>query len=219
MILIMAGGRGKRLMPLTKLTPKPMIKVNGKPMLEWIIKRFTDQGFKDFTISLGYLGEQIEAYFGDGSEFVCNIKYVKESAPRGTAGALSLLPAQNEPLIVINGDVLASVNYKDLLRFHRNHGALATVGAATHRVEVPFGVLNVKDYRLQAIEEKPAYDYPIAAGIYVFSPEAMDYLPEGCVDMPEFIEAIPDVSVFPISGEWHDVGTHETLCSMRSLPN
>lgn len=206
-------------MPLTKDTPKPMLKVNGKPMLEWVIKRFTDQGFKDFTISLGYLGEQIEAYFGDGSEFVCNITYVKESAPLGTAGALSLLPAQDAPVIVINGDVLASVNYKDLFRFHRNHGAMATVGATTHRVEIPFGVLKVKDYRLQAIEEKPSYDYPIAAGIYVLSPEALDCLPSGYVDMPDYIESLPDVSVFPISGEWHDIGTHESLCSMNCLPN
>jgi NDP-sugar pyrophosphorylase family protein len=218
MIFIMAGGRGKRLMPLTKDLPKPMIPVNGKPMLEWIIKRFADQGFKDFTISLGYLGEKIEEYFGDGYAFGCTIDYVSEKAPLGTAGALSLLAGTKESFIVINGDVLASVNYRDLLRYHANANALATVGATTHRIEIPFGVLNVKDYRLQGIEEKPTYDYPIAAGIYVFSPEALKHLPDGYVDMPDFIQAIPDVSVFPISGEWHDIGTHEALCSMNSLP-
>lgn len=216
MIVIMAGGRGKRLRPLTDDTPKPMLKVNGKPILEWIIKRFLDQGFKEFTISLGYLGEKIEAYFGDGNEFGCVIQYVHETEPLGTAGAIDLLPPQREAFIVINGDVLASVNYNDLLRYHKNHRGLATIGATTHRVEVPYGVLEMEDYRLKRISEKPAYDYPIAAGIYVFNPEAINHLPSGYVDMPEFIEKLDDVSVFPISGTWADVGTPEMLCSMNS---
>lgn len=210
-IVIMAGGRGKRLMPLTNDTPKPMLLVNGKPMLEWIIKRFVDQGFTDFIISLGYLGQKIEEYFGNGKGFGCNIQYVYESSPRGTAGALSLIPAQAEDFIVINGDVLASVNYSDLFRYHRNSGATATIGATTHRVEIPFGVLRVSNYRLDGIDEKPAYDYPIAAGIYVISPKAAKSIPDGYIDMPDFIEQLDSVSVFPISGEWRDVGRPEDL--------
>lgn len=218
MIVIMAGGRGKRLRPLTDTTPKPMLPVGGKPILEWIIKRFVDQGFVDFTISLGYLGEQIEGYFGDGSDFGCSITYVRDSSPGGTAGALNLLALPSEPFIVINGDVLASVNYNDLLRYHKNHKCLATIGATTHRVEIPFGVLKVEDYRLTGIEEKPVYDYPIAAGIYVFSPEALQSLPEGYVDMPDFIGALNSVSVFPISGDWRDVGRPEDLSHARRNP-
>lgn len=211
-VVIMAGGRGKRLRPLTDKTPKPMLPVNGKPILEWIIKRFIDQGFKEFTISLGYLGEVIEDYFGDGLRFGCHISYVWESQPLGTAGALRLLEPQSS-FIVINADVLTSCNFNDLVRYHINSGADATIGAATHRIEIPFGVLRTKNYRLIEIEEKPAYDYPIAAGIYVFSPQALEHLPFGSVDMPEFIEKIPDVSVFPISGEWRDIGTPESLAN------
>ncbi len=212
-IVIMAGGRGKRLKPLTDKTPKPMITVNGRPMLEWIIKRFVDQGFTEFVISIGYLGEKIEDYFGDGLRLGCHISYVWESQPLGTAGALRLLKSPGESFIVINADVLTSCNFNDLVRYHTNSGADATIGASTHRIEIPFGVLKVRDYRLTGIDEKPAYEYPIAAGIYVFSPEALKHLPFGKVDMPEFIEAIPDVSVFPISGEWQDIGTHESLAN------
>ena len=215
-VVVMAGGRGKRLRPLTDKTPKPMLLVNGKPILEWVIKRFVDQGFKDFVISLGYLGEQIEDYFGDGLRFGCHINYVCESQPLGTAGALRLLQPQSESFIVINADVLASCNFNDLVRYHCNSGADATIGAATHRTEIPFGVLQVKDYRLVGIDEKPTYDYPIAAGIYVFSPGALEHLPFGSVDMPELIEKIPDVAVFPISGEWLDCGTHESLAHVAT---
>ena len=212
-VFIMAGGLGKRLRPLTEKTPKPMIPVNGKPMLEWLIKRFIDQGFRDFVISIGYLGEQIEDYFGDGLRLGCHISYVWESQPLGTAGSLRLLSPQCDPIIVINSDVLTSCNFNDLVRYHVNSGADATIGASTHRIEIPFGVLEMRNYRLTNIAEKPAYDYPIAAGIYVFSPQSLEHLPFGKVDMPDFIEKIPDVSVFPISGEWHDIGTHESLAN------
>lgn len=218
-VLIMAGGRGKRLKPLTDTIPKPMLHVNGKPILEWVIKRFTDQGFKEIVISLGYLGNKIKEYFGDGTDFGCSVSYVQESEPLGTAGAIGLLQEQSEPFIVVNGDVLASVNYNDLLRYHKNRACLATIGAATHKVEIPFGVLRTKNYLLKSIDEKPVYDYPIAAGIYVFSPEAVAHLPSGYVDMPEFIERLLSVSVFPISGDWRDIGTHEALCSVKSLPH
>jgi NDP-sugar pyrophosphorylase family protein len=210
MIVIMAGGRGKRMRPLTDATPKPLLKVNDKPMLEWIIKRFTDQGFKEFAISVGYLGEQIEGYFKDGSGFGCSITYLRESSPLGTAGALSLLPKKKKPVIVINGDVLTSANFNDLLKYHISRNASATIGATSHRVDIPFGVLNVKDYRLQNIEEKPTYSYPIAAGVYVISPPALEGV-RGAMDMPEFMSSLDNVHVFPISGEWQDVGRPEDL--------
>lgn len=196
-----------------------MLYVNGKPMLEWIIKRFVDQGFKDFIISIGYLAEQIEGYFENGKKFGCTIKYIWEHSPLGTAGALAMLPLQDESFIVVNGDVLASVNYHDLLRYHQNHHALATVGATTHRVGIPFGVLCVDGCWLKEIQEKPVYDYPIAAGIYVISPSALNGLPKDYINMPDFIGELENVAVFPISGEWYDIGRHEDLCSMNSLPS
>lgn len=212
-IVLMAGGRGKRLMPMTKDTPKPMLPVNGRPMLEWIIKRFTDQGYGHFIISLGYLGEQIQEYFGDGSKFGCSIRYVREDEPLGTAGALRLIGSLEENFIVANADVLASVDYDAMLRFHRSHESTATIGAATHRVEIPYGVLRVNGSRLEEIEEKPELDFPISAGVYVFSPDAVECLPPhtAYVDMPQFIQLIAafgrEVSVFPIAGSWMDVGT------------
>lgn len=213
----MAGGRGKRLKPLTNDTPKPLLKVNGRPMLEWIIKRFVDQGFKDIYISIGYLGDSIKRYFRDGKDFGCSIQYINETVPLGTAGALRLLPKQTEDLIVINGDILSSVNYTDLVRYHKNKGAIATVGATTHKVDVPFGVLSIKDYYLVEMDEKPTFNFPIAAGIYVISPQALRGFPKGYLDMPEFIESLSKVAVFPISGDWHDVGRHEDLALVNEL--
>ncbi len=210
-VVIMAGGRGMRLRPYTDETPKPMLKVNDRPMLEWIIKRFVDQGFKEFYITLRYLGHKIEEYFGDGAAFGCSITYIREPIPLGTAGALSLLPEQKEPVIVINGDVLTSANFNDIVRYHVGRKAVATIGASSHRVDVPFGVLNTKDYRLTSIDEKPTYNYQISAGVYVISPEALGLVKEMALDMPQFLEALPDVYVFPISGEWQDIGRPEDL--------
>ena len=212
--VIMAGGDGRRLHPLTLKTPKPMLKVNGRPMLEWVLKRFVTQDITDIFISVRYLGEQIESYFGDGVNFGARIKYLRENDPLGTAGALGLLPAMAEPFIVINGDILTSVNFGDMLRYHETNGAVATVGAAVHSVEVPFGVLNAPDCVLASVEEKPVFSYPISAGVNVFSPEVLRHLRiMGATSMPEFLENLiahgKKIMVFPISGGWLDIGTHE----------
>lgn len=206
-VLIMAGGEGKRLRPLTEKTPKPMLPINGHPMLHWIVKKFLDQDFQNISISVGYKSEQIKKYFGHA------VGYIQEDSPLGTAGPLGLLPKLKEPIIVVNGDVLTSVDYKAMLRFHKNHNSIMTIGSTTHAVQIPFGVLKMNETNLKKIDEKPQYNFPISAGVYVLSPQALAYLPEGSCDMPDFIQALLDanqsVSVFPLSGEWLDVGRPE----------
>ena len=209
--IIMAGGKGLRLRPLTKTTPKPMLPVNGRPMLEWIVKRFVDQGITEIVISINYLGGQIENHFGNGTKFGADITYLRESSPLGTAGALSLLAEPTEPFITINGDILTSVNFNDMLRYHLTNEADITMGATIHSVEIPFGVLKTCDYTLSSIREKPIYNFPISAGINIISPAMLKQLSKlGVVQMPEFIESVManggKVVAFPISGEWADVG-------------
>ena len=216
-VVIMAGGKGKRLLPHTQDIPKPMVDVGGKPMLEHIINHFIKQGFSHFHLAINHLGHIIESYFGDGSRFHCSIQYIHELMPLGTAGALSLLKVDfEEPFIVINGDILTSVDFAALLDYHKSTDSTATVCARTHRVEVPFGVIEIKNGQMQAIVEKPVYEDLISAGIYVISPAALKHLSSGqAIDMPAFLQSLIRanlrVSVFPLHEEWADIGRPDDL--------
>ncbi len=216
-VVIMAGGKGKRLMPITSDMPKPMVAVGGKPILEWILLRFTHYGFRNFTFAINYLGHMIEDYFGDGSRFGCHIEYVKEKEFLGTAGALSLLPAQEKnPLIVMNGDILSSIDFAGLVDFHDADNASATVCARSHRMEVPFGVIELQNGYLNSIVEKPVYDNLISAGIYVLSPDALKYIaPNTVTDMPGLLLSLVQdkkkVGVFSLQEDWVDIGRHDDL--------
>lgn len=220
-VVIMAGGKGKRLLPLTKDLPKPMVQVGGKPILEWILLRLTHYGFRDFTFAINYLGHMIEDYFGDGKAFGCRIKYVKEQQFLGTAGALSLLESkQTHPLIVTNGDILSAINFSDFMDFHTHENYSATVCARLHRVEVPYGVIELNDRCLHSIVEKPVYENLISAGIYVLSPEILSRVPKNTViDMPDFLVGLANsnkkVGVFVLKDEWIDVGRHDDLENAR----
>jgi dTDP-glucose pyrophosphorylase len=217
-VVIMAGGKGKRMWPLTRDIPKPMVEVGGKPMLEHIIQQFVRQGFSHFIITLNYLGHMIEEYFADGEMWGCKIEYVHEKESLGTAGALSLIGQPfAEPFVMINGDILTSVDFGELLDYHQNHQATATVCARMHRMEVPFGVLQMSDGRLEAIVEKPVYENLISAGIYVMEPEVPATIPKGRVtDMPAVLQALAQdnrqrVAVFPLRDDWMDVGRLDDL--------
>ena len=216
-VVIMAGGKGTRLLPLTQDMPKPMVGVGGKPILEWILLRLTHYGFRRFTFAINYLGHMIEDYFGDGSAFGCRIDYVKEKEFLGTAGALSLLDAnQDQPLLVMNGDILSGIDFGDLVDFHAVGGYTATVCARAHRVEVPYGVIELRDGCLHGIVEKPVYDNLISAGIYVLSPQVLPRLPKAsAVDMPDVLLSLVNdshkVGVFVLEEEWVDVGRHDDL--------
>jgi dTDP-glucose pyrophosphorylase len=216
-VVVMAGGKGKRLMPLTRDMPKPMVPVGGKPILEWILLRLIHYGFRDFTFAINYLGHMIEDYFGDGSAFGCRIQYVREREFLGTAGALWLLPPdQQHPLLVTNGDILSAIDFGDLADFHAAGAYTATVCARAHRVEVPYGVIEVRNGCLRSIVEKPVYDNLISAGIYVLSPEVLNRVPPAALlDMPDLLLALVSdshkIGVFVLEDEWVDVGRHDDL--------
>lgn len=215
--LIMAGGRGQRLMPHTENCPKPMLAVAGKPMLEHIIDRAKREGFQNFLIAIHYLGHMIEEYFGNGSKFGVNIEYVREEEPLGTAGALSLIqkiPAM--PFIVTNGDVLTDIHYAEFLDFHMRHGATATMAVRLHEWQHPFGVVRTKGVEIVGFEEKPVYRSHVNAGIYTLNPEALTrLLPKAHCDMPTLFSRLADEGlrtiVYPMHEPWIDVGRPDDL--------
>jgi len=216
-VVLMAGGLGTRLRPLTEEVPKPMLPVGDKPLLELIIQNFVNQGFRKFDISVNYRREVIQNYFGDGQRFNCEIGYVVEEKRMGTAGALSLLPERpSEPFLVMNADLLTSASFTTMVEHHKAHRALATVGAREYSIEVPFGVISCDGEELLQIVEKPVHRHLVNAGIYVLSPEALDYLdPSVPTDMPDLFKRLMSdgqrASVFPLREYWLDIGAFSDL--------
>ena len=216
-VVIMAGGEGKRLRPLTQDCPKPMLPVGGKPLLEIILEQCIDAGFQHFYLSVNYLKNQIQDHFGDGSRWHVRIDYLEETQPLGTGGALSLLPQKpTEPLLVLNGDVLTRVDYGRLLRFHDEHQATATLCVREHKTQIPYGVVRMDDLHVLTLEEKPVLSHYVNAGIYLLDPALLDLVPQDCFfDMPKLLEKAMQhqhrVSAFPIYEYWLDVGHPETL--------
>lgn len=220
-VVIMAGGEGKRLRPHTLDCPKPMLLINGKPMLQIILEQCVDAGFHDFYLSVNYLKDQIQDYFVNGERWGVRIEYLEESQPLGTAGALSLLPKKlSEPMLVINGDVLTRINFRQLLRFHDEHQASATLCIREHKTQMPYGVVHVNDSDVQAVEEKPILNHYVSAGIYILDPSLLDLVPHNlCFDMPQLLEkAIKQqfkVTAFPVHEYWLDVGHHDSFESAK----
>ena len=212
LVVIMAGGRGARLAPLTQHCPKPMLKVSGRPLLETIIERLKAQGFSRFRLAVNYLAEVIEDHFGDGSAMDVDIRYLRETEPRGTAGALSLLdePA-GAPLLVMNGDVMTRLNFSELLDFHAEHAALATLCVREQRFQAPHGVVEADGPRLISLREKPTFQWLANAGIYCLDPSVLGRIPtSGPYDMPELLAALAAegrmVGAYPIHEYWLDIG-------------
>ena len=215
-VVLMAGGLGMRLRPLTESVPKPLLKVNGKPMLEHILENLAEQGFRHFFLSVNYKAEMIKDYFGDGSGFGVHVTYLEEDKPLGTGGALSLLPKDEAPdnIIVMNGDLLTSLNFRQFLDYHRSHCGIATMAVRDYSIKVPYGVVRVEGDRFVDIVEKPAHSYFVNAGIYVLSKKVVSSLPENeHVDIPDVFEDLAsrgeNILVFPVREHWRDVGSHE----------
>ena len=214
-VILMAGGLGTRLRPLTQDIPKPLLKVGNKPILETIIKNFANFGFVNITISLNYKGEMIKGYFGDGSDFGVNIDYIEENMRLGTAGALSLIENKpNEAFFVMNADLLTDVNFSHLLDFHSFSNSDATMCVREYEYQVPYGVIEVEESNVTSIVEKPIQKFFVNAGIYVLSPKVFDYIPKNeFYDMPTlfntFIEKEKKVISFPIHEYWLDIGRLE----------
>lgn len=211
-VVLMAGGLGSRLRPLTEDIPKPLLRVGPKPILETIIESFIEHGFGRFFVSVNYKGEMIEAHFGDGSRWGVEIEYLRENERLGTAGALSLLPEPpTEPVFVMNGDLLTRLNFAHLLDFHATHDSAATMCVREYEMQVPYGVIRTQSHRIVDIHEKPTERYLVNAGVYVLQPEALALIPpDRFFDMPELFNVLMDrgdeTAVFPIREYWMDVG-------------
>jgi dTDP-glucose pyrophosphorylase len=214
-VVVMAGGLGSRLQPLTDSTPKPMLEVGGKPILETVLDGFMAYGLNRFYFAVNYRSEMIKAHFGDGSRWGASIRYLEEDRSLGTAGALSLLPeTPSTPLIVMNGDVLTTVNFEHLLDFHAAQGAAATICVRNYEIRIPYGVVNLERQRITRIDEKPAHRFFVNAGIYVLEPRVLKKVPpEARFDMPSLIEALiadgDRPAAFPIREYWIDIGQLE----------
>lgn len=211
--VIMAGGFGTRLRPLTDDLPKPMLPLGNRPLLELTIDRLRDAGIRRVHLTTHYLADAITDHFGDGRAFDVDITYVAEDRPLGTAGGLKRVAPNDEPLLVINGDILTEVDFRSMLTYHREHGADATVGVRRYEVQVPYGVVDCDGPRVRGIQEKPVMSFLVNAGIYLIEPTICRYIPDGRpFDMTDLIDLLVGkgrhVVSFPIVEYWLDIGQH-----------
>jgi dTDP-glucose pyrophosphorylase len=215
--VILAGGRGTRLAPLTETIPKPMIRVAGRPILERIVLHLSGIGITRIFLAINYLGHIVEEHFGDGSRFGAKIEYLRETKPLGTAGSLSLLPAApSSPLVVMNGDLVTQADLGDLLDYHEREGHVATIGVRRYVHTVPFGCIETDGSRVVALEEKPTVSKVINAGIYVIAPDVLANIPRDAeCTMPDvmarLIESSRTVGTYEIIDDWIDVGHKDQL--------
>ena len=211
-IILMAGGLGTRLRPLTEDVPKPLLKIGNKPILETIIENFAKYGFVNITISVNYRADMIKKYFGDGSALGVNIDYIEETKRLGTAGALSLIQERpQEPFFVMNADLLTNVNFEHLLDFHLMEHSVATMCVREYDYQVPYGVIETEGSNIVSIKEKPLHKFFVNAGIYTLSPQVFEYIPKNeFYDMPTLFEDIIQDNLrsisFPIHEYWLDIG-------------
>lgn len=211
-VVIMAGGLGSRLKELTRDIPKPMLNVGSRPILETIVRSFSEQGFRRFYFAVNYKADQIEKHFGDGSRFGIEVNYLREKQRMGTAGALSLLPSELAlPVIVTNADLLTKSDYVSMIDNHLASGADATMGVRKYEMQVPFGVVQEQDGRISGISEKPVHQFLVSAGMYVLSPSALKLVPrDQFFDMPTLFESIAEQGLYArshhIDGYWLDIG-------------
>ncbi len=220
-VVLMVGGLGSRLRPLTEDTPKPMLKVGNKPILETIINNFKQYGFKDIILSVNYKADVVIEYFGNGAKFGVNIEYVHEDKRMGTAGALSLMRGKfDEPFFVMNGDLLTNVNFEHFLNFHKNSNSIATMAVREYEYQVPFGVINQDEGIITSIVEKPMQRFYVNAGIYILNPEVINMIEDDTFyDMPtlfdDLIKSNKAPISFPVHEYWLDIGQMNELKQAR----
>jgi len=220
-VVIMAGGLGSRLLPLTEDKPKPLLEVSGKPMIVHIIEKFRDEGAKEFFISVNYKSTMIEDYLGDGSKYRVKITYIKETDKLGTSGALSLLPEISSPFFVTNADVMASVNFKAMYQFHLDNESILTMAIKNIQFEVPYGTVTLEHNRIVDLSEKPSVENYINAGIYVIDNHCIKEIPtnQQC-DMTDFTSYLlsknKKISGYLINGSWTDIGLLKDYWSVNS---
>ena len=216
-VVLMVGGKGTRLRPLTDTVPKPMLHVSGRPILESMVMRLAEQGFHRIFLAVNYKAEMIRAHFGDGARWGVEIEYLHEEQQLGTAGALSLLPPKPEtPVLVMNGDLLTHASLDKMLHFHQDHAAAGTMAIREYDLRVPFGVVSLNGEDIRAVEEKPTQRFHVSAGMYALSSPALNLIPrETYFDMPALFQRLiaekMTTVAYPLREYWLDVGHLEAL--------
>lgn len=210
--VILAGGKGTRLRPYTTAFPKPLMPIGDKPILEIIVRQLKSHGIDEIIMAVGHLAELIMTFFGDGSKFGVKIKYSREDEPLGTAGPLSLIKDElKETFLVMNGDVLSTINYSSLIKYHKENGAMATVTLNRRSVHIDFGVVKIDESKtIVDYIEKPTLDYLVSMGIYVFEPDVLSYIPNKKFDFPDLVKTLisdgKTVKGYVYDGYWLDIG-------------
>jgi len=214
-VVILAGGKGVRLAPLTEVIPKPLVPLGGMPIMEVVIRQLAAQGFRRITLAVGYLSELIRAYFQDGSRWGVEIDYSSEKEPMGTVGPLNLITGLTDTFLVMNADVLTNLNYSELVAHHRAQKSVATIGAYERQVKIDLGVI-IKDGhgRIRDYLEKPTSSHLVSMGVYVFEPEVLSFIHgQSYLDFPDLVQQLlaaqKPVGYYSFSGYWLDIGRHE----------
>jgi NDP-sugar pyrophosphorylase family protein len=213
--VVLAGGKGRRLAPYTTVLPKPLMPIGDVPILEVVVRQLKHAGFDEIIMAVGYLAELLMAYFGNGSKFGVRIRYSREEHPLGTAGPLSLVDGLDEPFLVMNGDLLTTLDYRAMWEQHRLNDAIATLATYQRSVQVDLGVVEADDEgRVQGYVEKPTYHYAVSTGIYVFNPAVLEHIPRAeRMDLPDLIlkllAAGHRVETYSFDGYWLDIGRHD----------
>lgn len=214
--LILAGGKGRRLMPYTTTIPKPLMPIGDKAILEIVVKQLKNKGFNEIIMATGYLGELIMSYFNDGQKYGVNIKYTRETEPLGTAGPLALIKDDiKEPFLVMNGDILTTIDYRKLIDYHKEKKGIATLALKNREVNIDFGVTEVNDdHEIVKYTEKPTNEYLVSMGVNVFDQRIFDYIKTGeYLDLPDLIRKLikndEKVNGYIYDGYWLDIGRHE----------
>lgn len=210
--IILSGGKGTRLAPYTKILPKPLVPIGDMPILEVLIRQFKRNGVDEITLAVSHLANLLRAFFNDGSAYGVKIRYSLEDKPLGTVGPLALIPTPGESFFVANGDVLTTIDLKQLYEFHQASGAAATIAMHRRSVKIDLGVIEMNgDHSIKGYNEKPTLHYDVSMGIYVFEPCVIDYIPHGkYFDFPDLVHTLlahdAKVCGFPFEGYWQDLG-------------
>lgn len=213
--IILAGGEGRRLRPYTTVLPKPLMPLGDRPILEHLICQLKNFNIKEIVLSVGYLAELIEAYFGDGSKYGVNISYLRENKPLGTAGPIRNIESVDEPFLVMNGDILTDLDFDALIAFHKKKGHALTIATYKKEVQIQLGVLDVNaDCSVTGYTEKPVLDHTVSMGIYYCNPLVKKYIPEDSrFDLPDLVKKMladgQTVNAYSHTGYWLDIGRHE----------